>query len=68
MATGTLELHGQTKTVEIPIDACWTGPTIRLSGRAPILFSDYGIDPIHTPIVDIADHGDLELRLVFTPA
>jgi polyisoprenoid-binding protein YceI len=67
VATGTLELHGQEQAVEIPIDACWTGPTIRLSGSAPILLSDYGIEQIHTPIVDIADHGQLELTLVFTP-
>ena len=67
VATGTLELHGEEQPLEIPIDACWTGPTIRLSGSAPITFADYGIEPIHTPIVEIADQGQLELTLVFTP-
>lgn len=67
-ATGTLELHGVEREVVVPIEACWTGPTIRLSGSAPIVFADYGMAPIETPIVKTADHGELEFELVLTPA
>lgn len=66
-ATGTLELHGTERDVIIPIDACWTGPTIRLSGSAPIILADYGIPQIETPIVDIDDRGELEFELTFVP-
>jgi polyisoprenoid-binding protein YceI len=68
VAIGTLELHGEERDVQLPIEACWTGPTIRLSGSAPIMFADYGIEQIETPIVETADHGVLEFELVFTPA
>ena len=68
VATGTLELHGQQRAVRVPIEACWTGPTIQLSGSAPIVLADFGIDQIQTPIVDIADHGELEFELIFTPS
>ncbi|MEQ1786311.1 MAG: YceI family protein [Acidimicrobiales bacterium] len=68
VATGTLELHGEQAEVDVPIEACWTGPTIKLSGSAPVVLADYGIEQVQTPIVDIADHGELEFELVFTPA
>jgi polyisoprenoid-binding protein YceI len=67
-ATGVLELHGRERAIELPIEACWTGPTIRLSGSAPIVLADYGMEQIETPIVEIADHGELEFELVLTPA
>jgi polyisoprenoid-binding protein YceI len=67
VATGTLELHGEEHEVAVPIEACWTGPTIRLSGSTPIVFADYGMERIETPIVSTADHGVMELELVFEP-
>jgi polyisoprenoid-binding protein YceI len=67
-ATGTLTLHGEENEVDVPIEACWTGLTIKLSGSAPIVLADYGIEQVQTPIVDIADHGELEFELVLTPA
>lgn len=67
-ATGTLDLHGQERTIAIPIEACWTGLTIKLSGSAPIVLADYGIEQVETPIVDIAPDGELELELIFISA
>ena len=36
-ATGKLTLHGVTKTVTVPLEARWTGPTIEIVGTAPIV-------------------------------
>ena len=66
-ATGTLELHGTEREVVVPIEACWTGPTIRMSGSLPVVLADYGIPLVETPIVEIDDHGELELELTFVP-
>ena len=52
----------------MPVEACWTGATIRVSGSAPIVLADYGIDQVETPIVEIDDHGSLEFELTFVPA
>lgn len=65
---GTLELHGQRQPVEVPIRARWNGPTIDLTGSAPVALADYGIDVISTPVVEIDDQGELELQLTLVPA
>jgi polyisoprenoid-binding protein YceI len=65
---GELSLHGQTNAVTVPVDACWTGSTVKVSGSAPVVLDDYGIDAISTPIVKIDDHGSFELELTFVPA
>ncbi len=64
--TGTLTLHGVTKPVTLTLDARWNGATIEVAGTAPIVLADFGIDPPHTPIVSVDDHGSLELHLLFT--
>jgi hypothetical protein len=51
----------------VPIEACWTGPTIRMSGSLPVVLADYDIPPVETPIVEIDDHGELEFELTFVP-
>ena len=66
--SGELELHGETKAVEVPVEACWTGATIRVTGSAPVVLADYGIDQVETPIVEIDDHGSFEFELTFVPA
>ena len=38
--SGELELHGETKAVEVPVEACWTGATIRVTGSAPYVLAD----------------------------
>jgi polyisoprenoid-binding protein YceI len=65
---GELELHGEKKAVEVPVQACWTGATIRVTGSAPVVLADYGIDQVETPIVEMDDHGSFEFELTFVPA
>jgi polyisoprenoid-binding protein YceI len=67
MATGDLTLHGQTKSVTIPLQARWNGPTIDVAGQLPINFSDYGMQAISIPTVRTDDKGTLEIKLTFVP-
>ena len=68
-ATGNLTLHGQTKTVHVPLQAEWDGGTISVAGGAPILFGDYGMTPPHSGVVArVDDHGTFELQLTFVAA
>jgi polyisoprenoid-binding protein YceI len=66
-ATGQLTLHGQTKTVEIPLQARLSGGIIAVTGTLPIAFADYGISPPTSFIaLSVEDHGTMELQLMFT--
>ena len=67
-ATGDLTLHGVTKSVQVPLKAKWTGPTITVAGNTPIVFADYKMDPIEIAILKTDDRGVLELQLAFVPA
>ena len=68
-ATGTLELHGVTKTVQIPLKARLVGSTIEVVGSLPIAFSDYGIQaPTSFAVLTVSDNGIMELQLFFTHA
>jgi polyisoprenoid-binding protein YceI len=67
-ATGKLSLHGVTKTITVPLDARWTGPTIQIVGTAPVVLADYNIEPPDTGVVKVDDHGSLELSLTFQPS
>ncbi|MGC8633147.1 MAG: YceI family protein [Candidatus Limnocylindrales bacterium] len=65
-ATGRLTLHGQTRTVTIPLQARLAGRTVEVAGSLTIAFADYGIIPPTSFIaLSVANHGILELRLVF---
>ena len=44
-ASGTLELHGVTQPVTVPLQAKWAGNTIDVVGTVPIDCSDYKIEP-----------------------
>lgn len=67
-AKGDLTLHGQTRSVELPVAACWTGERIEVTGSAPITLADYGISPPDIGgLVKVADKGELELKLVLQP-
>lgn len=66
--TGELTLHGQTKTIDVPLKAEWDGGTIALAGGAPVVFSDYGMDAPTNAIVSVDDNGEFELQLTFIPA
>ena len=68
-ATGTLDLHGVTKTVQIPLKARLAGSTIEVVGSLPIAFNDYGIvAPNSFAVLSVSDNGIMELQLFFTHA
>jgi polyisoprenoid-binding protein YceI len=63
---GNLTLRGQTNAVELPVQACWTGDRIEITGSTPIALADYGITaPDISGLVKVADNGELELKLAF---
>ncbi len=62
---GTLELHGVTQTVEIPVEAQVTDGLIVVVGSTEIQFADYGIEkPRAALVLSVEDHGTLEFQLV----
>ena len=68
-ANGQLNLHGQTKDVQIPLTATLSGNTIVVAGSTEITFADYGITkPNSFAVLSIADTGTLELHIFFTKA
>lgn len=67
-ATGELTLHGQTRTVDIPLKAQWDGATVNVAGGAKVAFSDYGITAPTNGIVTVDDNGEFELQLTFVPS
>jgi polyisoprenoid-binding protein YceI len=68
-ATGDLTLHGQTKSVQIPLKAKRAGGVIAVSGSLEITFADFGIaKPTSFLVLSVQDHGTLELQLFFTRA
>jgi polyisoprenoid-binding protein YceI len=67
-AVGELTLHGQTRSVEVPLKAEWLGPTITLAGGAKVVFGDYGMSAPTNAIVSVDDNGEFELQLTFVPA
>ena len=65
-ATGELTLHGQTKTVQVPIQATRSGDVVTVTGSIDILFADYGIaQPTSFIVLSIEDHGIMEFQLHF---
>ena len=68
-ATGALTLHGQTRIVRIPLQVRLSGGVVAIAGSLPITLSDYGITPPTSFIaLSVADHGTMELQLMFTHA
>jgi polyisoprenoid-binding protein YceI len=68
-AKGQLNLHGQTKDVQVPMRARLSGGVITLSGSIPIVFADYGIQkPNSFKVLTIADQGTMEFQLFFRRA
>lgn len=67
-ATGELTIHGVTKTVTIPLEAQWNGPSIRVVGSTEIALADYSIEKISIPTVTVDEKGTLEIDLTFVPA
>lgn len=68
-AVGNLTLHGVTRPVSIPIQGQRTNGTVVVVGSMDIQFADYNIQPPKSfNVLSIADHGTLELQLVFEKA
>jgi len=66
-ATGSLTLHGTTRTVTFPVQAELVNGRIEVTGQIPVLFSAYNIqNPSFAGFVTTQDHGTLEFLLVFT--
>ena len=66
-ATGTLDLHGVTRQVEVPIQARMVDGTIVLVGSFDVVFSDYGVSVPSAPIVlSVADEGVIEMQILLT--
>ncbi len=66
-ATGTLDLHGVTKQVEVPIQARMVDGTIVLVGSFDVVFSDYGVSVPSAPIVlSVSDNGTIEMQILLT--
>ncbi len=59
-ATGTLTLHGMTKTVTIPLTAKRTGDVIAVQGILSITFSDYNIDNPSGGPASVGNTGQME--------
>ena len=68
-ASGQLTLHGQTRAVQVPLQAKRSGGVIVITGSLPITFADYGIKPPSSfAVLSVADNGTMELQLLFTHA
>ena len=68
-ATGELTLHGQTRAVQIPVEARLTGDVMTVTGSLEITFADYGMQkPTSFIVLSVADTGTLELQLHFRRA
>ena len=68
-ASGSLTLHGTTRSVTFPLRAELANGRIEVTGQIPVLFSDYNIqNPSFAGFVTTQDHGILEFLLIFTRA
>jgi polyisoprenoid-binding protein YceI len=67
-ATGELTLHGTTREVVFPIEACFAGDSASVAGSIEILLEDYGIEPPDVPgLAKVDPDGIVELQLAFVP-
>lgn len=68
-ASGSLTLHGTTRTVTFPVQAELVNGRIEVTGQIPIQFADYNIaNPSLAGFVTTQTHGILEFLLVFSKA
>ncbi len=66
-ATGSLTIHGTTKSVQVSLQAQRRGGIIAVAGSLPIVFTDYGFSgPNSFAVVSVNDNGLMELHLLFT--
>ncbi len=63
--TGDLTVHGQTRRVEVSIEARLVRGRIALVGSVPVKFSDFGVQAPEAPIVlSVEDHGEMEFQIL----
>jgi polyisoprenoid-binding protein YceI len=66
-AGGEFTLHGVTRTIQVPLSAERRGGIIAVTGTLEVTFGDYGVIPPSSLVVlSVADHGTMELHLLFT--
>jgi polyisoprenoid-binding protein YceI len=66
-ANGELTIHGVTNEAAVELQAELQGDNAVVVGNAPIVLTDYGIDPpTGFSVLSIADQGTFELQLFFT--
>jgi polyisoprenoid-binding protein YceI len=64
-ATGDLTIHGETRPVELAIEAQLLNGTIVLVANTELTFSDYGVEvPTGGPVVSVEDDGILEAQIL----
>jgi polyisoprenoid-binding protein YceI len=64
-ATGTLTMHGTTRSVSFTVEARYTGSEIQVSGSISIVFADWNIgNPSFAGFVTTQNHGLLEFLLI----
>ena len=66
-AEGDLTIHGETRSVTIPIEARWNGEVIDVAGSLEVELADYGMTPPERSFVQVGDAGTLEFQLTFSP-
>ena len=63
-AVGELTLRGQTKPVEIDLEARQSRDTFEVAGSLPIVFADWGIPNPSNVAATVGDEGEMELLLI----
>ncbi len=62
-ATGTLTLHGVTRTVKVAVQAALTENGGQVSGSIPITFADFGVQAPNLGFVSVEGSGSVEFLL-----
>jgi polyisoprenoid-binding protein YceI len=66
-AVGDLTIHGETQSVDFPLEAQLVDGTVVLVGSLDLRFSDYGVEAPTSPIaLSVDDNGILELQFLLT--
>ncbi|MET0665315.1 MAG: YceI family protein [Acidimicrobiales bacterium] len=66
-ALGDLTIHGETQSVDFPLEAQLVDGTVVLVGSLELTFSDYGVEAPTSPIaLSVDDNGILELQFLLT--
>lgn len=67
VARGTLQLHGVTREIDIPVTLQWEQNQLRVHGRFTILLADYDIPRPRRLVIAAGKYVDVRLDLLFVP-